>query len=408
MKIFYFSTVCSEKTFEDIVYNSKEKPSASAQTFEMGLLSGFDCRENVTVDIYSFVPIPAFPKGYKLIWKKKVEKITETLKTKIIPCLNVQIVKQICYKIFSKYYLKKWLIENNEDDKCVLLYSLYPPVAKNVLKLCKKFNCKCCVFIADLPALQFTNTKPKGIKKILASHFRNNAIKLQNEFDGYIFFSRHMSELIGNKKDYIVIEGVCNKELFNEVEIIPKSVNKSIMYAGMLYKKYGIDVLVEAFLKLKGDYELWLFGDGDYVEQIIKSAEKDSRIKFFGRRSHKEILKYERAAHLLVNVRKSDNEYTKYSFPSKTIEYMLSGTPMLTTKLPGIPKEYFDYLFVVDEDDVERIKYKFEEILGMDEEKLKAFGKKAQEFVMNSKNGKEQVKKIINFIEFMGRKDKKQ
>ena len=50
-----------------------------------------------------------------------------------------------------------------------------------------------------------------------------------------------------------------------------------------------------------------------------------------------EIVRLQCEATLLVNPRPSDKEFCKYSFPSKTIEYMASGTPVLMTKLPGVP-----------------------------------------------------------------------
>ena len=41
-----------------------------------------------------------------------------------------------------------------------------------------------------------------------------------------------------------------------------------------------------------------------------------------------------------MNPRSADAEYTKYSFPSKTIEYLATGVPVVMNRLPGIPEEY--------------------------------------------------------------------
>lgn len=58
-------------------------------------------------------------------------------------------------------------------------------------------------------------------------------------------------------------------------------------------------------------------------------------------------------ATLLVNSRFTIEEFTKYSFPSKNMEYMASGTPLLTTKLPGMPQEYYPYVFLFDEETID-------------------------------------------------------
>ena len=63
-------------------------------------------------------------------------------------------------------------------------------------------------------------------------------------------------------------------------------------------------------------------------------------------------------ATLLINPRFSNEEYTKYSFPSKNMEYMASGTPILTTKLPGMPKEYYEYIYLFEEESIEGMKNK--------------------------------------------------
>lgn len=399
MKIFYLSTVCSTARFEEIVSKSKKQPSASAQTFEMSFLKGFENKNDIELDMNSFVPVPAFPGGYKLFWGRKREEITKGIETKWLPALNLQIAKQMCFKHFTAKYLRKWLKKNKEDkDKCVVMYSLYGPVAKPALKLCKKYNCKCFVFIADLPNLQFTTSKPTGIKGILAPILRGSAVNVQDDFDGYIFFTKQMSEVIGKGKPYEVIEAVCDAKAFDEYEGIAKSEKPSLMYAGMLYKKYGINFLIDAFMNLKGDYELWLFGDGDYVDEIKKCAKIDNRIKFFGRVSREEVLKYEKQAHLLVNVRSDREEYTKYSFPSKTMEYILSGTPVLTSKLPGIPEEYYEYVYTTDSCETETLAKRLEEILNLTEAERAGFGEKGRKWLAENKNAKIQTDKLIKFI----------
>ena len=151
-------------------------------------------------------------------------------------------------------------------------------------------------------------------------------------------------------------------------------------------------------MKLEGNYELWLFGDGDYVEEIKKYAEIDKRIKFYGRVSRDEVLKFEKKAHLLVNVRSDREEYTKYSFPSKTMEYMLSGTPVLTSRLPGIPDEYYDCLYNISDCNTETIAEKFRQIFSLSDDERYSFGLRSKKWVSDNKNANIQTEKLINFI----------
>jgi len=142
-----------------------------------------------------------------------------------------------------------------------------------------------------------------------------------------------------------------------------------------------------------------VFGSGDFRPAMEEYARQDKRIRYFGRVSREEVLEYERKASILVNTRDDKDEFTKFSFPSKTIEYMLSGTPMLTTKLPGIPREYFEHLYCVEDNSAETLLKVLAELSAKPEDELLAFGAGAQRFVVNEKNARAQAGKILRFAE---------
>ena len=52
---------------------------------------------------------------------------------------------------------------------------------------------------------------------------------------------------------------------------------------------------------------------------------------------------------VLINPRPAEGEYTKYSFPSKTMEYLLSGSKVVMHRLDGIGDEYYKYIRVIEE-----------------------------------------------------------
>ena len=60
-------------------------------------------------------------------------------------------------------------------------------------------------------------------------------------------------------------------------------------------------------------------------------------------------------ATILVNPRTSEGEFTKYSFPSKTMEYLLAGRCVVVNRLPGIPEEYYQYVYTPQNESVEAL-----------------------------------------------------
>ena len=111
-----------------------------------------------------------------------------------------------------------------------------------------------------------------------------------------------------------------------------------------------------------------------------------------------EVVRAETESDLLINPRPTYEEFTKYSFPSKNMEYMASGTPVLTTNLPGMPEEYKQYVYLIEDESAEGIAQVMRRVLSLDLKKRKEMGRKAQCFVLKKKNNIEQSKKVLQMM----------
>ena len=397
MKILYIGTVTDNAWFEKLVSNSSSKPSAAPQTFENTLLKGIKKIGFENIECLTFPMIGAFPKSRFLYWGKEKQMLDCGTRTTFIPAINLKGVKMFSQRISSKYLIKKWLEDNkNEDNACILMYSIYGPVAQNVVKLCKKYNRKCVAFVPDLPEHMYM--AKKGFEKFISRFYVKGVKKIQGEFCGYVYLTEAMSERISATKPYMVVEGLADEDLFNG-KIEEKEETPVIMYAGAVSKTFGIDKMIEGFRKADINAGLHIYGSGDYVEELERTCLKDERIKYMGRVSHSEILQKERQADLLLNLRNPVDDFTKYSFPSKTMEYMASGTPLLTTRLAGIPEEYFKYCYSVDDNNVDTVKNELERIFSLSPTERKELGEQAKSFIKNNKTGEIQAKRVLSFLE---------
>lgn len=398
MKLFYFGSVCSDEKFNETVAKSKVKPSASAQSFESALIKGFSANGEVDLTVASAESIAMYPGGNRIYLGKRQDVLTDRCIANVIPAINLPLLKQAGHARGAGRLLKKWLRDNKDEaDKCVLVYGIYPSVVKKLQKVCHRHGCRICALITDVPSTMFTYTKSKNLlKKLFSGSYREMAIALQDEFDCYVYLTEAMKDEVAPEKPYIVMETIADTEIFSGIEGENKSNPPALMYAGALYKKYGVDLIVDSFEKLGSDCELWLFGSGDYEGEIIERAKINTKIKFFGRVSREEVLKREKQATLLLNIRNGEDEYTKYSFPSKMIEYMLSGTPLVTTKLSGIPDEYYGYCYAISERTPESIAEQIDVILA--DKDLAQMGERAREFVLEKKNNIVQTRSILKFL----------
>lgn len=397
MKVLYFGTVCDLANYNELLKNSRKKASVAPIVFEMGILEGLKAN-GVELDVFSFPMIPDVLHSKLLAWGRKKEQLRCGYEATWIPTINFVGIKQITRFISSKKMLDEWLKLHKDEQCMVLIYSICPFVAPNIVKLCRKYGKKCVAIVPDLPENMYMNQKSNFIKRFFTHAYLKPACDVQNEFDGYVFLSEFMKEKIDSKSPYEVIEGIVDRKIFNE-PTPDKSGARAIMYAGRLHEKYGLKNLIEAYMRIEQkDVELWLFGSGSFEENIIEYAKKCPMIKFFGQVTRDKVLEYEQKATLLVNCRNPNDEYVKYSFPSKTLEYMASGTPLLTTSLPCIPDEYKDFIFTVESNDIDELVASIDCIMNIDKTEMAEFGSKAKRFVLENKNSKVQSRKILCLI----------
>ena len=195
MKILYFGTICNKEHYEKIVKNSKAKPSVAPQTFETMFVNGLIKDKTIDIDINSFPMIKTFLSSGVFGWGAHRESVCETQTTTWLPAVNLPVLKQICFKFFSKIRIKKWIKRNKDyDSKCILIYSAFDPIVKNIIKLSDKYGIRAVAIIPDLPKHMYSNTKTSKIKSFLSQYAIKDALEYQSQFDGYILFTKKDSE----------------------------------------------------------------------------------------------------------------------------------------------------------------------------------------------------------------------
>ena len=87
-------------------------------------------------------------------------------------------------------------------------------------------------------------------------------------------------------------------------------------------------------------------GKGVHLESVLRAQERDGRITYLGYVANDVALRRQQESDVLVCPRLPDGHTTKYSFPSKVMEYLATGNPVVCTDLEGLPQEYRRHLEV--------------------------------------------------------------
>jgi len=382
MAIYYFSSMFEDDHI-DSIFSDPLKISYAANKFNRMLSKGFAQNEEKTT-VFAALPVTKNNCKKVLISKKRID--SDYYHIHYYFTVNVSYLKNVL-RIIQSFFTVLFAPRGTSAIVDIFAQSLCAGVyyATKIRRL--PYYC----IVTDLPEYVGkigTELKVGRLMKNIISHS-----------SGYILLTEQMKDRLPcEHKKIVVVEGLVptkdNIVAGNNNALLGNK--KTVMYAGSLHKEFGVDRLIEAFLQCrKEDEELHLFGSGNYVPVIKEITAKNDCVIYHGVCANSEIINYEKAAKLLVNPRSSKGEYTKYSFPSKVIEYFSSGTPVLMAKLPGIPDEYYDYCMTFDDNDANGLRTALRMALDISNDKLATIGTEARKFVVNHKNNMVQAKKVI-------------
>lgn len=396
MKILYISALSSERLISHIYSKTQANPGFAVQKFSRLLVKGLVHND---AEVISISNAPITREFTKRLWINLGRETEESVAYQYMPFFNIPFLKQICIFVCSFCYVLIWGLKYRED-KAIICDVLCVSSSIGSLLASKLCGLRSVAVVTDIYD-QMVGQKTRGFKTVIKKLAGILNKKYVDSFDRYVLLTEDMNAIVNPKKrPFIVMEALCDEKLSDVVwESADKSFPKVIMYAGGLEERYGLKMLVQAFKTIPDDnIELHLYGSGSYVEELVDETKEDRRIKFWGVKSNAEIMDAESKATLLVNPRFTTEEFTRYSFPSKNMEYMVSGTPVLTTKLPGMPSEYYPYVYLIEDESVDGFALAMSSILQLPSDILQRKGLAARNFVLREKNNIRQGGRIMNLI----------
>jgi glycosyltransferase involved in cell wall biosynthesis len=400
MNILFISNSCDADTYARIRSLDINNQISPVQNFFKMIIDGLAENKFNNITCISIPQISKKSSGIS-VWHGRSVKTTDNLEY-IYPTFRCNRF----FKPFSQAHsvnriCKDWLNKHRPVDSIVIVDPILFHITKETLSLCHKKGYKIICILTDIPDIwtEMNKSGMNGIKKAIIKQWNICSAKGLVDYDGYVFLTEQMNEKVNkSNKPYIVMEGcvdVANRAKENDLR--KKDIPRVVMYAGGVYDVFAIDRFAEAFIKADVEgYEFHVYGKGNCVNKITEIGKEHTNVKYCGILPREEIVDKEIAATLLANPRPPEDQYTKYSFPSKTMEYMSTGTPVLSTRLPGIPGEYEDFLFWLDDTDIDSMIDTVKKVLSLKPELLHEFGLKGKEFVINRKNNIYQAERIAD------------
>lgn len=368
-----------------------------AQKYHSLMMQGLS--ENIDATVFAVSALPTNRQWTKKVFFKKSMDEEKKVSYFYSGFVNFPILRQLSLYFGTLRRIKDLLKKNkNSVIVCDILNQSVAAAARKAAVRCK---IPVVGIVTDVPGHYVGDPKRKSTKNPMKKWRQNFTQKNISEYDAFLFLTEAMNDVVNkNNKPYIVIEGHSDIEMKNrENSLDGKAFPNVIMYAGGVSKIYGLEMLVNAFRKIDPDnWELHIYGKGDYDVELKGISDKEAKINFYGIVPNSEVVEKQLQATLLVNPRPTNEDYVKYSFPSKTLECMVSGTPLITTALPGMPEEYNKYVYIFDDETEDGFAKTLKKITFVEKEELHAKGLSAKEFAVCQKNNVIQAKKFYEFL----------
>ncbi|MFC4296744.1 glycosyltransferase [Castellaniella hirudinis] len=357
-RLLHLGFFCPQAYFE--FHDKAEKNHQyAARKLESRIVEGLR-KNDVEVETIGLYPARIFPRNRTILLRAFKGVDAQGQQAQAVGYINVPLLSHLS-RTFS--ILKAgWyaLRRGSQRPSAILVYSLHTPLVLSATVLSKWFHIPFYIYIPDLPQYMNIGSKRSWLFRFLKKIDTLLVLSLSDQAMGIIGITSGLvqSRPSWNSKCMAVLEGVA--ELSEESAEVLKQHDAEVLhkyglekgflfYAGGLAEPYGVGILLEAAKRLAGQVCLVLCGAGAMEGDVRRAASEHVYIRYLGSIPPEDVKALSRKASFLVNARIPGDTYLRYSFPSKLLEYMNTGVPVISSRLPGIPQEYYEHLLVLDD-----------------------------------------------------------
>jgi len=387
--LFISSVVPDTKEFQNAAF------TRSGNNVLLGITMSLAKMKNTT--FVSLQPIPSFPYGRLFIPMRHVTLDRE--KTIImLPTINLKLIKNFIWNIICFIYVLKWAFINRHEQRNILVYNIYLPSISSLFKVSKITKSKLFAILYDL------GVPPKrlGLSRLTMWAYKigeKKAKKYLPKISGRIVINENIATNYAPNEDYILVDGGINDQVKSHLFPLAKSTKSKFTFvlAGMLWDQNGTKLVLE-MLKAYPDLDVSIVfaGRGMDVPLIEDASVNDSRIKYAGSLTLNELFKLYEEADVLLNLRIEED--VDFHFPSKLLEYMVTGRHVISTPIAHAERDYGEYITFVKDITPDGLYMAIKEVIARKKETLYKTGLRAREFMLKYKNWGYQTSRIYDYI----------
>ena len=363
----------------------------------MGIADALVSNSDEDVEFVSHPVLPSFPNG-KLWVGKKTDTLDNGAKISFLPTLNVKILKTWMWGKFCRGIIKKWAKRHKGERLRVLLYNTYHPSVSEIYKECKSVGAKLYVMLYDL------GVPPKrlGMSRLTMLGYEmaeKKAKKYIPLVDGRIVINDLIARDYAPDKDYILVDGGVNNHVISHLFPLEDSgtAKLTLVCAGLLWDQNGTKLILTMLSKHPDlDVDVVFAGRGQDVPLIEDASKVDARIKYVGMLNMEQLFAIYQKADILLNLRLE--EEVDYHFPSKLLEYLVTGRYVISTPVAHAERDYGLYMSTLHDKTSEGLYHIICDLEVKGKTYMFEKGKAAREFMLENRTWDKGTKRILEYM----------
>lgn len=331
------------------------------------------------VELLSAAPVQDYPHCRKIIFRGGKFEVNG-LPGHLLGFVNLTGIKHL-----SRLYmclLELWQLHRSSKFDALLLHGTHTPFMFAAILHAHLTGVKLLICLTDEHAV--VNSSDNWVRSTLKRIDQSLCRFLVNKFDGAMLLSNKFISNYSLRMPFVVFPGIIKPNLRRGIADMRKDNDHNnqlfiIGYSGSLTPTKGLNVLLDAFRLIDCPYlRLHICGPGLMKDRMKSIVAEDSRILFKGMLSDDELPDFLINCDLLINPADAMQTYSQSAFPSKILEYMACGRPILTTRIFSMPTEIKDYFYYIEDATAQGIKKSILDVMARKSSERSEMGERAK------------------------------
>jgi glycosyltransferase involved in cell wall biosynthesis len=372
--------------------------SRAGNMFQTNLLSGLKSAGIPASLVLSCPPLPSFPRSAALVTRGGRAILPCDIPIVLLPLVNISPLKQIGLGLVVLCRLLRWGWKHRKAERRVVYtFNLSVPPGLFTLLAARLIGAKAVASVNDI------NVPGATVPRTWSTRLDYWLHKvLLPRFDALVPVSRAIIEDFAPSAAHVRVEGGILPELAAEcgLKVTANSRDFCVIFAGSMEAVNGVEIVLEAITRLPGRHYRFIFaGSGPLAGAVEQAALGDSRIEYRGFLKLSELLSIYRQADVIINMRLTQALPSRYFFPSKLMEFLASGTPVISTCTGHVEEEFGKFVFLLKEETPDGLALAIRRAEATGARTRNKMGAKARAHMLEHKTWSAQAKRVGKLLE---------